>query len=105
MGYTFNCDGPCGKRYDKAPPFMGEFRETFLKTRPSVLTEMFTPGETVTLCEDCSEAVFASATFMVCIRCGWHQNALTLPDGVDECPRCENSDFRFVPPDHPEVDV
>jgi len=34
---------------------MGEFRETFLKTRPTVFAEMYEPGETVTLCERCLE--------------------------------------------------
>jgi hypothetical protein len=54
MGYTFKCDG-CGSGYDHAPPFMGEFRESFLKTAPSPLTEVFKPGQTVTLCQRCSE--------------------------------------------------
>ena len=81
---------------------MGEFRETFLKTRPSILTEMFTPGETVTLCTDCAEAVFASATLLVCVRCGWNQDATTVPDSVEECPRCENHDFMFRPTDAAE---
>ena len=58
MGYTFNCDGPCGRRYDRAPPFMGEFRETFLKTADSPLVEDFQPGQTVTLCRGCAEEVF-----------------------------------------------
>lgn len=57
MGYTFNCDG-CDDRYDHAPPFMGEFRETFLKTQPTQLAEKFAPGETVTLCRECSEDLF-----------------------------------------------
>ena len=57
MGYTFNCDG-CGRRYDHAPPFMGEFRETFLKTADSPLVDAFQPGQTVTLCRACSEEVF-----------------------------------------------
>ncbi len=56
MGYTFQCDS-CGTEYDHAPPFMGEFRETFLKTSDSPLTELFKPGQTVTLCRDCSERV------------------------------------------------
>jgi len=55
MGYTFNCDG-CGERYDHAPPFMGEIREGFLKTSDSPVSELFNPGETVTLCRDCLEA-------------------------------------------------
>ena len=57
MGYTFNCDA-CGSRYDRTPPFMGEFRETFLKTADSPLVDLFAPGQTVTLCRDCSEEVF-----------------------------------------------
>lgn len=58
MGYTFNCDGPCRGRYDHAPPFMGEFRESFLKTKGGYLAEHFDIGETVTLCADCSREVF-----------------------------------------------
>lgn len=54
MGYTFNCDA-CGARYDRSPAFMGEFRETFLKTSDSPLTEEFHPGQTVTICRGCSE--------------------------------------------------
>jgi hypothetical protein len=54
MGYTFNCDG-CDTRYNHAPPFMGEFRETFLKTSNSPLVHEFEIGETVTLCRDCCE--------------------------------------------------
>jgi hypothetical protein len=57
MGYTFNCDH-CGKRYDHAPPFMGEFSETFLKTSASLLVEQFEIGQTVTLCRVCSEEIF-----------------------------------------------
>lgn len=54
MGYTFNCDG-CGARQDHAPPFMGEFRESFLKTTPTPFAELYEPGETVTLCEECCQ--------------------------------------------------
>jgi len=54
MGYTFTCDS-CGGRHDHAPPFMGEFRETFLKTAPTVFADLYDPGETVTLCELCCE--------------------------------------------------
>lgn len=57
MGYVFNCDG-CGARKDHAPPFMGEFRETFLKTSPVGFAEKFDPGQTVTLCAGCSKEVF-----------------------------------------------
>lgn len=57
MGYTFNCDG-CDTRFDHAPPFMGEFRETFLKTSDSPLVERYSIGETVTLCRKCAEAEF-----------------------------------------------
>lgn len=56
MGYTFNCDG-CDTRKDHAPPFMGELRETFLKTSDSPLTDAFQPGQTVTLCRSCSESL------------------------------------------------
>lgn len=52
MGYTFNCDG-CGVRRDRAPPFMGEFRESFLKTDGGEFAEHFEIGETVTLCTEC----------------------------------------------------
>lgn len=55
MGYTFVCD-VCGTGYDHAPPFMGELRETFLKTSDSPLTEVYQPGQTVTMCRDCAEA-------------------------------------------------
>lgn len=54
MGYTFNCDD-CGNRYDRAPAFMGEFRETFLKTSDSPLVERFDVGQTITLCHPCCE--------------------------------------------------
>ena len=54
MGYTFACDG-CGTAYDHAPPFMGEFRETFLKTYPTPLVDVYSPGQTVTLCTACCE--------------------------------------------------
>jgi hypothetical protein len=57
MGYTFTCDA-CGEGFDHAPPFMGEFRESFLKTAPSILAEVYSPGETVTMCQGCSEQVF-----------------------------------------------
>lgn len=56
MGYTHICDD-CGDHYDKAPAFMGELRESFLKTSDSPLTELFQPGETVTLCRGCSEEI------------------------------------------------
>jgi hypothetical protein len=58
MGYTFNCDGPCGRRYDHEPPFIAEFTETFLRTSDSPLTEEFTEGQTVAMCRQCSEEVF-----------------------------------------------
>jgi len=54
MGYTFNCDF-CGDRYNRAPAFMGEFRESFLKTSDSPLVERFEPGQTVTVCRGCME--------------------------------------------------
>lgn len=52
MGYVFNCDS-CGDRKDHAPPFMGEFSETFLKTHGGLFAELFNPGQTVTICADC----------------------------------------------------
>lgn len=57
MGYTFVCDG-CATQYDHSPPFMGEFRETFLKTADTALVDRFQPGQTVTLCRLCSEDLF-----------------------------------------------
>lgn len=54
MGYTFTCD-ICNSDYDRAPAFMGEFRETFLKTSDSPLTELFQPGQTMTACRNCME--------------------------------------------------
>lgn len=54
MPYTFTCDG-CGDPRDSAPPFMGELRETFLKTADSPLTDAYQPGQTVTLCRSCAE--------------------------------------------------
>jgi len=56
MGYTFNCDG-CGAQFDHAPPLMGEFRESFLKTADSPLSELFTPGQKVTVCRECAEGL------------------------------------------------
>lgn len=55
MGYVFNCDG-CGDRYDHAPPFMGEFSESFLKATSAggEFAEVYDIGQTVTLCADCS---------------------------------------------------
>jgi hypothetical protein len=57
MGYTFNCDH-CDGRYDRAPPFMGEFTERFLKTRGGDVAEDYEVGETVTLCASCSREFF-----------------------------------------------
>lgn len=56
MGYTFNCDA-CRERYDRAPAFMGEFRETFIKTSDSPLVQVFDIGQTITICRDCCEEV------------------------------------------------
>ena len=91
MGYTFNCD-VCEERYDRAPAFMGEFRESFLKTSPSTLTQLFSPGETATICRECSEALFLSGKMAICQRCGFAQRATDLPDGLDQCPGCEEAD-------------
>jgi len=98
MGYTFNCD-LCEERYNKAPAFMGEFRESFLKTSPSTLTQAFSPGDTVTLCSDCSELLFLSGKVAMCRRCGFSQDAHDLPPGIEQCPRCEDSNTfpRIVP--------
>lgn len=56
MGYKFQCDH-CAEDYDRAPPFMGELSEQFLKTADSPLTELFSPGQTVTLCRQCAEGM------------------------------------------------
>ena len=97
MGYTFNCDGPCGERYDTAPPFMGEFRESWLKTTPSVLVHAFNPGQTVTLCRDCSELFFASGKIVVCQRCGHADHAHDYPTGQETCPQCDEDTLVFRP--------
>jgi len=57
VGYTFKCDG-CHRQYDRTPAFMGEFRETFLKTADSPLVDVFNPGQTVTVCRECAEGWF-----------------------------------------------
>jgi len=57
MGYTFICDH-CGDGFDHAPPFLGEFTETFIKTADSPLVHAYDIGETVTLCRTCSENLF-----------------------------------------------
>lgn len=56
MGYTFTCD-ICDTHHDTAPPFMGELRETFLKTADTPLADAYHPGQTVTICRTCSEDV------------------------------------------------
>lgn len=56
MGYVFNCDS-CGTRKDHAPPFMGEFSETFLNTIGGEFAEIFDPGQTVTICAGCMREV------------------------------------------------
>ena len=100
MGYTFNCDC-CEDRYDRAPAFMGEFRESFLKTSPSTLTQLFQPGETVTLCRECSETLFLSGKVAVCRRCGFTEDAAELPPGLEDCPGCDESDsLTFRGADH-----
>jgi len=58
MGYTFVCDH-CERRFDRSPAFMGEFRESFLKTSDSFLTDKYQPGQTLTVCRECSEDLFA----------------------------------------------
>ncbi|QRY26373.1 MULTISPECIES: hypothetical protein [Halobacterium] len=99
MGYTHNCDGPCGNRYDRPPAFMGEFRESFLKTTASPLTQMFEPGETATFCRDCMELVVASGIVAVCRRCGFAQNNQDLPGYMEDCPRCEDGELDYRPID------
>lgn len=37
---------------------MGEFPESWLKTSDSPLVEVYSPGQTVTMCRDCAEEVF-----------------------------------------------
>ncbi|AFZ74545.1 hypothetical protein [Natronobacterium gregoryi] len=102
MGYTFNCD-VCEDRYDHAPAFMGEFREQFLKTSPSTLTQLFQPGETATICQECAEALFLSGKLAVCTRCGYAEHATELPAGLETCPRCDEKDtFDFRGVDHDE---
>lgn len=54
MGYVYNCD-ICGDRKTSAPPLMGQFTETFLKTSDSLLVERFDIDQTVTICRDCAE--------------------------------------------------
>jgi len=56
MGYTFTCDS-CAEGYDHAPAFMGEFRESFLKTSDSPLTQVYQPGQTITLCRGCMQEI------------------------------------------------
>lgn len=56
MGYTFTCDGPCGKHRDELPAFMGEIRESWFKTTTEggILADMgYSPGQTITLCGEC----------------------------------------------------
>jgi hypothetical protein len=54
VGYTFLCD-VCTEEYNHAPAFMGEFRESWIKTSDHWLAEHpgVTPGATFTLCEGC----------------------------------------------------
>lgn len=79
-------------RYDRAPAFMGEFRESFLKTSPSTLTQLFQPGETVKICLDCSEALFLADKVAICHRCAFSENAADFPPGLEECPSCGELD-------------
>lgn len=57
MPYTYDCDGPCGRSFTDRPPFMGEFRESFLKTDGGVFASQYQPGQTITLCAECTERV------------------------------------------------
>jgi hypothetical protein len=57
MGYTFQCDGPCGETHNRFPPFAGEFTEEFLETRGGVFAELFDPGQKVTICARCMQEV------------------------------------------------
>ena len=56
MGYTFICER-CGEGKNREPPFIGEFVDTFLKTSPSPLTQDYSAGQTVTICQDCMEEI------------------------------------------------
>lgn len=59
MGYDYTCDD-CGHGYGGPPPFMGEFRESFLEATEAggLFAEAgYRPGQTVTLCADCMERV------------------------------------------------
>jgi len=58
MGYGFACDVCADVHPDEAPPFMGEFRESFIKTADSPLVHAFDVGQTVTICRSCSEEHF-----------------------------------------------
>ena len=59
MGYTFVCDD-CRTGYNRAPAFMGEFRESFLEATEAggrFADAGYRPGQTVTLCAECMERV------------------------------------------------
>lgn len=107
VGYTFNCDG-CETRFDTFPPFSGEFTERFIETTPSPLTAAFSPGEKVTLCRECAEAVFSPGKVIACYNCGWQQQLSKLTDRsameLDSygCPRCESNDLGTTGEAHDE---
>ena len=52
MGYNYTCDS-CNNKSEDSPPFMGEFRESFLKTDGGIFAEQYAPGQTITLCPEC----------------------------------------------------
>lgn len=101
MGYTYNCDG-CETRFDRFPPFSGEFTETFIETSPSPLTAAFRPGQKVTLCRECSEAIFQPGKILSCGACGWNQHLSTLPHAPESCPRCDENDLAAYGEAHDE---
>lgn len=57
MGYGFTCDD-CGTEHpNDLPAFVGEVREQWFKTTDlgGIVADMgYSPGETLTLCGDCT---------------------------------------------------
>jgi hypothetical protein len=92
VGYTFDCDG-CGDSHHNFPPFAGEFTEEFLKTVGGKFAAAFKPGQKVTICSECMELYVLAGKVFACLRCGFSDDLMDLPDGIDECPRCEESEF------------
>lgn len=90
MGYTFICDGPCGKGYNTFPPFTGEFTEEFLKTRGGKFALDYKPGKKVTLCADCMELMVLAGQLVICHRCGHAQEIADVNQYEPDCPNCED---------------